>query len=282
MQYLYNVAGIRLLCESPFPIQVRKESSDFFTPFPPDCTADLKFIFCPAESLGTMPAGGHWEINRYYFEDVKNQYIYYCPTRELPPYARVIWSENSGETVNCDYIYGKESYMNYSHNLCDLIGLETLLLKYNGLLLHSSFIRWKEKGILFSAPSGTGKSTQADLWVKYEGSEILNGDRVGLRYLDQHWTAFGLPLAGSSYIYRNTSASVAAIITLEQSPENKIRKLNPIEAFHRLFPETTVHHWHKYSEEKAVSLLINLISNIPVYLLKCRPDKGLFKSSKIH
>ena len=100
--------------------------------------------------------------------------------RHMP---RVTWLGDSGKTVYCDYVRGMESYMNHSHNLCDLLGLETLLLKYDGLLLHSSFIRWRGEGILFSAPSGTGKSTQADLWVKYEDAEILNGDRAGTSLL---------------------------------------------------------------------------------------------------
>ena len=206
------------------------------------------------------------------YTDVKEMCREYL-CEDKPDVVIVMTEEDIGNERK-RYPDGEKMAAGYIETLVVYRKLAEAALDHEILLIHGSAVAVDGKGYLFLAPSGTGKSTQADLWVKYEGSEILNGDRVGLRYLDQHWTAFGLPLAGSSYIYRNTSASVAAIITLEQSPENKIRKLNPIEAFHRLFPETTVHHWHKYSEEKAVSLLINLISNIPVYLLKCRPDKG--------
>lgn len=71
--------------------------------------------------------------------------------------------------------------MAFSRNICDLLGLERLLLSRQGLLLHASFIRWQDRGILFSAPSGTGKSTQADLWVRHRGAEVINGDRAALR-----------------------------------------------------------------------------------------------------
>ena len=50
--------------------------------------------------------------------------------------------------------------------------MKKILLKYNGIILHSSFINFENKAILFSAPSGTGKSTQADLWKKYKNAEI--------------------------------------------------------------------------------------------------------------
>lgn len=162
--------------------------------------------------------------------------------------------------------------MNYSHNLCSLIGLETLLLKYNGLLLHSSFIRWEGMGILFSAPSGTGKSTQAALWVQHEGAEIINGDRAGMIKQQNQWTAWGLPVAGSSNVYRNESAPVKTIIALRQASENRIRRLRPGEAFRYLYPEVTVHAWDRSDVEHASELLLELVTEVPVYLLECRPD----------
>lgn len=274
MQYLFEIARIKVLCDIPFPIQIQTESADFFHPVSVECLSDQKFIFRPSKILPVMALKGHWEINRYYIDTFKEQQIYHCPTRYLPPYACVTWPEMPEKNFYCDYIQGMESYMNYSHNICDLMGLETLLLKYEGLLLHASFIRWQNRGILFSAPSGTGKSTQADLWKKYENAETLNGDRAGIRYVDGEWTAFGLPLAGSSRIYRNESASVNAIVVLRQSPENHIRRLKPTEAFGCLYPEITVHRWCRAWVEKTSSLLLDLVTQVPIWLLECRPDVG--------
>lgn len=273
MRYLCEFAGIQILCEIPFSIQIKTESLEFLRPHPMECAADLQFIFRPIGAWSVMPEEGHWEINRFYTAFPGMQCIYHCPTRTNPPYACVTWREGSPKTVRCDYVQGMESYMNYSHNLCDLLGLETLLLEYEGLLLHASFIRWQGKGILFSAPSGTGKSTQADLWVKYENAEILNGDRAGLRRLDGRWTSFGLPLAGSSCIYRNENAPVEAVIALRQGKENRIRRLGPAEAFRFLYPEITVHQWDKQFVEKTSGLLLELLQDVPVYLLECRPDR---------
>ena len=240
---------------------------------------DLEMNFYAADSL-TVCEKGHWVNDRLYVENGEEQKVYFCPVRSRPPYACVEWPADECRTVRCVYVRGAERYMNYSHNLCDLIGIETLLLKNDGLLLHSSFIRWNGKGILFSAPSGTGKSTQAELWEHYEGAEILNGDRAGIRCCDGEWTAFGLPIAGSSLVYKNDSAPLTGIVVLRQSSENRIGRLGQLEAFCCLYPETSVHQWHQPSAEKAATILQNLLSELPVWLLECRPDEGAVRLLK--
>ena len=59
---------------------------------------------------------------------------------------------------------------------------------------YKEIIAFQNKAILFSAPSGTGKSTQADLWQKYvRGVEIINGDRAIIGIEDNGVKAYGLP-----------------------------------------------------------------------------------------
>ena len=154
------------------------------------------------------------------------------------------------------------------------IGMESLMLRHDTLILHSSFIRWQEAGVLFSAPSGTGKSTQADLWAKYRQADIINGDRAALRKIGGRWTAFGLPFAGSSDIFRNESAPIRAIVMLEQAPENRIRPLNPAQALRKIYPEVTLHRWDPDFVDKGLDLLLDLLGAVPVYHLACLPDEG--------
>ena len=278
MQYLYTVCGIRVLIDTPFEIHIYIESEAFLSLPGEDAQADINMIFRPVDKLPELSNDdqrGHWETDRLYIDSEGGEQVYHCPSRYKSPYARVTWVKEFGDSkrmVLCDYRKGMESYMNYSHNLCSLIGLETLLLKYNGLLLHSSFIRWEGMGILFSAPSGTGKSTQAALWVQHEGAEIINGDRAGMIKQQNQWTAWGLPVAGSSNVYRNESAPVKTIIALRQASENRIRRLRPGEAFRYLYPEVTVHAWDRSDVEHASELLLELVTEVPVYLLECRPD----------
>lgn len=70
-----------------------------------------------------------------------------------------------------DYI----RYLNIDTVFNSLLSLERRMNSYKSYILHSSYIVYQEQAILFSAPSGTGKSTQADLWKKYRDIEIING-----------------------------------------------------------------------------------------------------------
>ena len=44
------------------------------------------------------------------------------------------------------------------------LALERPLLHYGRLILHASAVLYHERAILFAAPSGGGKSTQAEIW----------------------------------------------------------------------------------------------------------------------
>lgn len=153
------------------------------------------------------------------------------------------------------------------------LGFEDLLFRHEALILHCAFVRWQGRGILFSAPSGTGKSTQAELWEKFCGAETINGDRAGLRKIDNSWRAYGLPFAGSSGIYRNESAPISGIVLLEQGPSNQICSMTPAQALRKLIPELTLHYWETAFMDRALDLILDLLGRVPAYHLVCRPDR---------
>lgn len=165
-------------------------------------------------------------------------------------------------------------------NLMNYLAFEDVLINHQGFILHSSFISWQNNGILFTAPSGTGKSTQADLWKKYEDADIYNGDRTIIRKIEGKYYGFGSPYAGSSGIYRNESAPIKAIVVIEQGPDNVIRRLHGREAFLPLFRETLMNTWNKEYMEKMTDLLMDAACQIPVYHLSCRPDQDAVNTVK--
>lgn len=155
------------------------------------------------------------------------------------------------------------------------MGLERVLLQNQGLLLHASLINYKGKGIVFTAPSGTGKSTQAELWGKYRNAEIINGDRAGIRlFADKELRAYGSPLSGSSGIVKNQDTQLCAIVVLKQAEENRAKKMSEAEAFRAVYRETLMNTWDSWYMETMSELLINIVHCIPVFLLECRPDEG--------
>ena len=56
-----------------------------------------------------------------------------------------------------------------------LLALERRLSERPCLILHCAYLEYQGKAMLFSAPSGTGKTTQAGLWEQYRGSRTVNG-----------------------------------------------------------------------------------------------------------
>ena len=174
--------------------------------------------------------------------------------------------------VSAEYMQRKEPLFD-KLPIWNFLGAEDGLLENCGFILHSSIVSWRGNGLIFTAPSGTGKSTQAELWNEYEGADIYNGDRTIIRRIGQTYYGFGSPYAGSSGIYRNESAPVCGIIVLSKATENTIRRLYGKEAFLPLYRETLMNTWNPVYMEHMTDLLVEAAADIPIYSLSCRPDR---------
>ena len=153
-----------------------------------------------------------------------------------------------------------------------LISAERFLLRHDAILLHSSMVEANGRAILFSGPSGAGKSTMADLWQRHLGAQIINGDRSIIQLTADGFTAAGSIWAGSSCIYRQQTLPLAGIFLLTQSPENRVEKLG-FDAFIPLFSQTILNSWDPAFMDRASALYAQLLDQIPVYRLHCRPDQ---------
>lgn len=154
-------------------------------------------------------------------------------------------------------------------NFLNYFCLERILPFFGGLVLHSSHIEVYQKAILFSAPSGTGKSTQADLWQQYAQAKIINGDRTLLRKKDNKWYAFGCPMCGTSQIHLQGSEPLYAIVMLEQGKRNDLERLKPMEAFSLMYSQITIPDWDRELILKNMELLEDIVQNIPVWKYSC-------------
>ena len=230
---------------------------------------DLEIKSC--EQLPNMQEGGYrTAISCYqYSKDVYN--IFHYIKNGLPPFA-VVEIEANG-TVRLLY------HLEYAHlfrggsGVFNRIGLEMIMLLHKRILLHASFVKVEGSGILFSAPSGTGKSTQANLWKKRKHAEIINGDRAALAKTKDGVMAWGIPYAGTSGIYRNERARVSGIVVLRQAKENRIWRIDSMQAFRFLYPEVTTHHWEAQFVEQVTNILLQIIDEVPVFLLECLPEE---------
>lgn len=174
------------------------------------------------------------------------------------------------------HIYVSAS-VNRNYSISNSMSFPISLSLFDGVFLHASFIRWKNKGILFTGSSGTGKTTQAKLWQKLRGADILNGDKALVRYGDTEWFSYGSPWAGSSHIYCNERAPLKAIVVLRQAPQNRLTQLGKVQAFKHIFHQSNAPLFDSDLLSRTISLLEKLVREIPVFLLECRPDEEAVK-----
>lgn len=147
--------------------------------------------------------------------------------------------------------------------------LEKQMIQENGLILHCAYINWKGNAILFSADSGVGKSTQADLWEKYRHAEIINGDRALIRKKEKGWYAEGWPVCGSSMICKKETFPVRQIVMLQQAKINRVTELKGMMAVKKVLPQITVNRWNREFQNYVMNQVELLLSEVPVCQLEC-------------
>lgn len=148
----------------------------------------------------------------------------------------------------------------------------THMLNAGIMMLHASYIVDHGGAILFTAPSGTGKTTQANLWHDEVGAVVVNGDRALLREKDGAILATGVPYSGSSARCFNYEAPIRGIVLLEQASFNEASAATGMEALKFLFSQMSLWRWDKAQVEASLELISNVIAKSTVIRLKCLPN----------
>ena len=149
-----------------------------------------------------------------------------------------------------------------------------VLQDFEGLYLHASSVVVAGKAYLFSGNSGAGKSTHTRLWQQIFGADarVINDDKPVLRRMDGRWIAYGTPWCGKDGININESAPVAGICFLKKGQKNEIRRLTKREAMERILAQTIRRFPDTKRLDKLLSLLEQLLTEIPVYELENLPE----------
>lgn len=145
------------------------------------------------------------------------------------------------------------------------------------LQLHSSLIDFQGQGLMFLGPSGIGKTTQAELWNRYRDALIINGDIVFVQEKEDCFLGWGTPWHGSSPYCENASVPVKALVVLKQAPENSIRELTGFEKVTAVSNSVFYPQWLENGMELCLETLDHLLTRLPVYELRCRPDEEAVK-----
>lgn len=269
MRKNYSICGKTISIESPLPITEHENFNIFAVE---EGNTDILITYNVAEKLPRIPdnakrAGSgafvSWEGKEVYRNNPMGvaEGALSCYNIDDTSHSKVCFTEHSYNVMS-DFRY-----------MWNSVSLSQLLLPFNVLLFHASYISVDGEAILFSAECGVGKSTQAELWRKHRGAEVINGDKAGVSVENDGVYAHGLPFCGTSGICKNRTLPLKAIVLLGQAPENKIRRVTGIEAIQSLLHNIYLDFLAPGETQKCVDVLIELLNTVPVYRLDCTPDE---------
>lgn len=172
----------------------------------------------------------------------------------------------------------EELYISYPGDITEFavfegIDLVSLLLQKNIGVLHCSYIEFEGEAILFAGDKQVGKSTQAALWEKYKGVNVLNGDRAGVFEDNGKIYACGVPYCGTSGICHNKKLPVKAIVALSKGSENVVSKPSPFESVMFIAGRFSHNYWDESTAEMTFAIAENICKNTTVLSYSCLKDE---------
>ena len=229
-----------------------------------------------------MPTGNKF-TERYEIADIKvlmTTYYDKVKVQAADYVAKTDWDESSADQVldlGLDFYKKHKEKLNYEIEDAEVEYLLTgslfnrFLIVHNGVMLHSSAVVVNGYAYLFSADSGTGKSTHTNLWLEHFGEDayIINDDKPAIRYVDGEWFVYGTPWTGKTDTNRNTKVRLGAIVFLERSEDNWIEEEDTKDAVSKFFMQTI----RKLNVEKnmdtELKTIEKLLREIPIYKMGC-------------
>lgn len=141
------------------------------------------------------------------------------------------------------------------------------------MLFHGSAIEVDGQAYIFTAKSGTGKTTHTRLWQQLLGEKmsIVNGDKPLLKFASDGIYVCGTPWRGKEGYGSDSIVPVKAVCIIERAEKNSIRRISFAEAFPTLLQQTN------RPEEAALvkrtlEMLNRLGAEVGLYRLGCNMD----------
>ncbi len=267
-----RIAGVSVCLEGGDPDFFPYRMRDYETPISqPDLTihmsrvedisVDSGEVLLRRDGMMLTRSDDGW-LNRYVIGKKTGRVLHCSSSRsDYAEWQYRLWQERKHPTLSLtdfEYLYSGEAFANRLAHL-------------GGLVMHGSSIRYNGKGIVFSAPSGTGKSTHTGLWKQYYGTcvEHINDDKPAIRFDGDTPVVYGTPWSGKTDTNANISAPLHAIVFLEQAPENHIQALSVEEAIVRIHRETVRPFYDEQLGLKVLETTERLIGSVPIFLLQC-------------
>ncbi len=189
-------------------------------------------------------------------------------------------SVTDGQIADEKKLYDYEVSDSYVESTCIYREIAELLPNYDAFVFHGAAITYNDKGYIFTAPSGTGKSTHIKLWKDFLGEpvDIVNGDKPIIKLEGDGFSVFGSPWAGKENWGKNRKAPLCALCFVEQSPTNSVKRLSTSDVVARIIKQT-YRPKNVAAYLKTLELLDSMLKNVPVFLLRCDMSENAVKTS---
>lgn len=216
------------------------------------------------------------EINSVY-DALRNFFKDYLVTDVTPDFSVSL----SQEDISAEQEVTSENQFSptYLETLALLRKLAEILPSHNRILMHGASISYNEHAYLFTAPSGTGKSTHIRLWKKYLGDDvkIVNGDKPFISLEDEP-VIYGSPWAGKENWHRNCKMPLKGICFVQRGTTNSIRRIEASDCLSLLFKQV-----YLPADTLAAGLTLELvdmlIKKVPLYVLTCDMSEDAVRCS---
>lgn len=168
----------------------------------------------------------------------------------------------------------KTTDYNKVENVAILRKISTILLKdHNTILFHGSAICYNNFAYLFTAPSGTGKSTHVNNLKTILGDNLtyINDDKPFIKFNDNKIIVYGSPWCGKHNLGSNVKRELMSIVFLTRGNENKVSQIDGNLAIKPLIKQCFMLD-NIVDTTTALSLISKLVNSAKFYLLQCTKD----------
>lgn len=156
-----------------------------------------------------------------------------------------------------------------------LVAIACVLGGRRQLLIHSSCVVADGQGYAFLAPSGTGKSTHADNWVRaFPGCQLLNDDNPILSLAHQQVLLHGSPWSGKRNVYLQRSVPLRALVRIVRGEANHIERATPLDALTMILEATSTLRRDPQVYLPTLNTIKQVLHRVPCFILHCLPDEA--------
>ena len=213
------------------------------------------------------------------YEDV-HEYCKDYATNDQPDFSVTITPEDIAaekQKSDSEYAYEGLPLPNFSDEFLEETAvyrkIAEIMPGYDTFVFHGSVIAVDGVGYLFTAKSGTGKSTHTRLWREYFGKRavMVNDDKPMLKVTGNGVIAYGTPYNGKHRLGTNIDVPLKAICILTRGEENSIVRIDKSEAYPMLVQQV-YRPQNSMQLMKTLDLVDTMAESVKLYNLVCNME----------